>query len=271
MSDPALRVVIVDDEAPARRLLRRFLADYPDVVVVGEAADGASAVTLIRETNPDAVFLDIRLPEGDGFTVVDALGQGLPLIVFVTAYDRYAIRAFEANALDYILKPLDPRRLRLAVERLRARRDVGAPDLRAVAAAIVAMRSRPSYLQRIAVRVERDRILLVPTAAVDWLEADGKFVRLHVGRAVYRARDQIGRLEGLLDPERFARVSRAAIVQVDRIREVQPWFAGDYVLLLTTEARVETTRAYRAVVRALLGRDGSHSDGDNPIPDEEAR
>jgi two-component system LytT family response regulator len=133
------------------------------------------------------------------------------------------------------------------------------------------MRSRPAYLQRLAVRVERDRILLVPTAAIDWLEAEGKFVRLHVGRAVYRVRDQIGRLEGLLDPERFARVSRAAIVQVDRIREVQPWFAGDFVLLLTTEARVETTRAYRAVVRAILGREGSHDDGDSPIPDEQAR
>ena len=120
-------------------------------------------------------------------------------------------------------------------------------------------------------RVERDRILPVPTAAVDWLEVEGKFVRLHVGRAVYRVRDQIGRLEGLLDPERFARVSRAAIVQVDRIREVQPWFAGDYVLLLTTEARVPTTRAYRAVVRAILGRDGSLDDGDHSIADEEAR
>ena len=145
MSDPALRVAIVDDETPARRLLRRFLADYQDVAVVGEAADGASAVALIRETNPDAVFLDIRLPEGDGFTVVDALGRRLPLIVFVTAYDQNAIRAVEANALDHLLKPLDPRRLRLAVERLRERRDVGAPDPRAVAAAAVAMRSRPAY------------------------------------------------------------------------------------------------------------------------------
>ena len=252
-----LRAVIVDDEEPARRLLRRFLEREPDFEVVGEAEDGEGAVTVIRELAPHVVFLDIQMPAGDGFAVVAALDPDtLPEIVFVTAYDQYALRAFEAHALDYLLKPFDEDRFAATLARLR-RRQQPDPDAPArLHTLLQSLQRRPEYLERIAVPLEPGRLLLQPVEEIEWLEADRKLVHLHVGRTRRTIRESIGRLEAQLDPSRFMRVSRSAIVNVRAIREVQTWFAGDYLLVLASGAKVGTTRGYREKIRGMLGKAG---------------
>ena len=254
---PRLRAVIVDDEEPARRLLRRFLEREPDFEVVGEAGDGESAVEVIRAAAPHVVFLDIQMPAADGFDVVAALRPDeLPEIVFVTAYDQYALRAFEAHALDYLLKPFDEDRFAATLARLRRRQQPDPDAAERLRALLGALQRPPEYLERIAVPLEPGRMLLQPVDEIEWLEADRKLVHLHVGRTRRTIRESIGRMESLLDPARFMRVSRSAIVNVRAVREVQTWFAGDYLLVLASGAKVATTRGYRDRIRGMLGRAG---------------
>ena len=250
-----LRCVVVDDEPLARDLLRGMLEAYSDIEVVAECADGRTALRAIRKLDPDLVFLDVQMPKMDGFDLVQELDpETMPSIVFVTAYDRYALRAFEIHALDYLLKPFDEERLDRALTRARdhlGRADRG-EELSRVLALLEDLGARDRYPDRIAIR-RSDRTILQPVAEIDWLEADGKHVKFHVGDRTFAIREAMSRIERMLDPRTFLRVSRSAIVNVGRIREVQPWFHGDHVIVLQSGEQVTTTRTYRSSVNRLLG------------------
>lgn len=244
-----LRVLVVDDEPVARASLRLSMADMPGVEVVGEAANGDEAVDRIIALAPDAVFLDIQMPGGDGFSVIERVGSDrMPSVVFVTAYDEFAVRAFEVHALDYLLKPFEDERLAAAVHRLRRQRGRTLHgDLAARLQALLDARE-PGGAPRFAVRImtfQGDRIRFVPTADVDWLEAARNYVRLHVGPAQHLVRTPLAALLEQLDPRQFVRIHRSTVVNVDRIREVQPWFGGDYVAILRDGRQLKVSRTYR--------------------------
>jgi two-component system LytT family response regulator len=236
----ALRSLIVDDEPLARELLRRMLAQHGDVEVVGECGSGTQAVEAVREARPDLIFLDVQMPGLDGFGVLSELAPDIPEVVFVTAYDQYALRAFDVHALDYLLKPFDEERLARAVDRARAhlRRPDAEGDRRQILALLDELRATRAFLQ--------------PVADIDWLEADGKYVKVHAGQRTHTIRETMTQLAEMLDPRRFLRISRSAIVNVDRIREIQPWFRGEYVVIMQSGAEVTSTRGYRDTLKALL-------------------
>jgi two-component system, LytTR family, response regulator len=252
-----LSVLIVDDEPVARRRLRRLLRDLPDVEVAGESGDGRSAVAAIRALAPDVVLLDVQMPEIDGFEVLRALGGGpLPAVVFVTAFERYALRAFEVHALDYLLKPIDGERLAGAIARARRRLSerrgaVLDPEVTALLNDLAAGRR---FLTRLPVKAG-GRLLVIALADVDWIQAADNYVTLHAGTDRFLARETMGRLERELDPERFVRIHRSAIVQVDRIKEMLPDFHGDFTVVLRDGTRVTLSRTYRTKVEQVLGRD----------------
>jgi two-component system LytT family response regulator len=252
-----IRTLIVDDEPLARRRLRRLLRAERDIDIVGECADGATAVDTIRTAAPDLVLLDVQMPELDGFHVLQALGQArLPDVIFVTAHDRYAVRAFEVHALDYLLKPVDADRLGTALERARARlteRQRGPVDPRLLAL-LQDLAVERRYLTRIPVKSE-GRVLVVDLADVDWIGAADNYVTLHAGSREYLLRDTMGRLERELDPERFVRIHRSAIVQLNRIRELVSDFHGDFEVVLRDGTRLTLSRSYRAKVETALGRE----------------
>jgi two-component system LytT family response regulator len=263
-----LRVLIVDDEPLARTQLRALLADEADLEVIGECGNGTDAVTRIEEDEPDLVLLDIQMPEIDGFGVVRAVGADrMPAVIFVTASDAHAVRAFDVHAADYVLKPVDRDRLLEAIERAKHR--VGRTEeyeeertmrtrLAALVAEVTAAVTTASSAGRAGVArlaVKGDgRVLFVRTEDVDWIEAMDNYVRLHVGRQTHLMRETLSRLEQRLPAQSFLRIHRSTIVNVDRIREVQPWFAGDYVLILGDGTKLTTGRRYRGAVRELLDR-----------------
>jgi len=272
-----IRTVLVDDEPLAREGLRVRLGREEDVEIVGEADDGPSAVDAILRLRPDLVFLDVQIPGFDGFDVVSRTASSyLPTIVFVTAYDRYALRAFEVHALDYLLKPIAHRRFQEALRRARheltrRERELGpieengesdAESLTAVAdrlrrlldereAASSGSPSRPApapegprYAARFTVR-DGERYLLVRVAEVDWAEASANYVRLHVGQRTFQMRTTMSELERQLDPAQFTRIHRSAIVNLDRIREIRPEWHGEYEVALVTGATLRLSRGYR--------------------------
>ena len=239
-----LRTLVVDDEAPARRRIRRLLADEPDVTIVGECGDGASAVSAIASTRPDLVFLDVQMPERDGFDVVKAIpAKGLPAILFVTAYDQYALRAFDVHAVDYLLKPFTGERFRTALARARERIASRVPDP-ALAGLAADLRRRPAYVTRLPVRTA-GRTVFVDLVAVDWLEAADNYVRLHVQRREYLVRETLAALDAQLDPARFARIHRSVIVNIARVAEVRPVSHGDAEVLLRDGTRLAVSRTWR--------------------------
>jgi len=253
-----LRALIVDDEPVARRRIARLLLEREDVEVAGEAAGGNAAVEAVRDLRPDVVFLDIQMPDMDGFEVLRRLDEDeIPAVVFVTAYDRYALRAFEACAIDYLLKPYDPGRFHQAVDRAvrwaaGGGRDVQESRLRDLLREV--LRSErgaerapevSGTLERFVVK-HRGRTELVRAEDVDWIEAEGNYVRLHVGAADHLVRGTVAACAERLDPRRFVRVHRRYIVNLDRVKEVQPWFGGDSVILLKTGRKVRLSRTFRA-------------------------
>ena len=249
-----VRTLVVDDEAPARRRIRRLLAAEDGIVVVGECGDGTSAVAMIESARPDLVFLDVQMPERDGFEVVKAIPRTkLPAILFVTAYDQYALRAFDVHAVDYLLKPFTSARFRTALSRARDRISRSAPDA-GLATLAATLRSRPDYLTRLPVRTG-GRTVFVEMGAVDWLEAADNYVRLHVKQREYLARETLGSLEARLDPERFVRIHRSAIVQIDRIAETRPTSHGDAEVVLRDGNRLTVSRTWRDLLRVRLNID----------------
>ncbi len=254
--DP-IRALIVDDEPLARELLGSLVSATPGFQVVGECRNGREAVERLRSSPPDVVFLDVQMPELDGFGVVEAVGvERMPLTVFVTAYNEHALRAFEAQALDYLLKPFDDERLARALKRVegqvRLARGGGQVEPKLVAL-LESLHRRERYAARLVLR-EEGRASFLPVADIDWVEAAGKHVQVHARGTVHTVRESITALEEQLDPRRFVRVHRSAIVNLDRVREVQSWFHGDFVLLLEDGAQVTTGRGFRERLQELLGK-----------------
>jgi two-component system, LytTR family, response regulator len=249
-----LTVLIVDDEHLARQQLRRFLGQVSDIRVVGECESGEDAVQAISDLEPDVVFLDVQMPVLDGFGVIETVGaEQMPAIVFVTAHEEYALRAFRAHAIDYLLKPVDPEEVRAAVDRLRSRPRIGSPTADTRLDALLAERARAErYLKRFVVRDE-GRLYVVAADRVDWIEAADNDVLLHVAREVHRLRGTLAALASRLDPARFARIHRSSIVNIERVREVQPWFKGESVLLLVDGTRLTIGRTYREGFLQSLG------------------
>jgi two-component system LytT family response regulator len=250
-----LSALVVDDETLARRRLARLLRREPDVEIVGECRDGAEAVAVIEAEHPDLVFLDVQMPELDGFEVLDALDLARPpVVVFVTAYDQYALRAFDANALDYLLKPFEDERfqetLRRAREYLEGQRTRGdqATRLRAL---VEARRAERPFLTRIAVRAQ-GRVVFLPVGDIEWLEAADNYVRLHTGAGAFLIRETMAAVETRLDPGQFLRIHRSAIVNLNRITEVQPWFHGEHVVVLRHGTRLRSSRTYAPELKRML-------------------
>jgi two-component system, LytTR family, response regulator len=242
-----IRVLIVDDEPPARSKLRRFLAGEPEVEVVGEAESGADAVAAIEALRPDLVFLDVQMPGLDGFGVLAELaGEALPGVVFVTAFDEYALRAFEVNAVDYVLKPFDAERFRSALARAKERlRQAGAAELdRRLRAVLAQVRPPPEYLERLLVR-SGERAFFLELSEVSWIAAEQNYVRLHAAGTSHLVRGTLAALEERLDPRRFLRIHRSTIVNAAHVRELRPWSHGDYRVVLRDGTELTLSRRYR--------------------------
>jgi two-component system LytT family response regulator len=251
------RVVLADDEPLVRERLRALLAPHPEFALAAECGDGAAAVEAITALRPDLVFLDVQMPELDGFEVVEALPEArLPAIVFVTAFDEYAVRAFEVNAVDYLLKPLREERFETALVRVATRLARPADAAGATAdgelrALIADLRARQGFAERFVVR-QGPRLTFVRPEAIDWIDAAGNYVRLHAGGQTHLLRLTLKAVEARLDPDRFVRVHRSAIVNLERIAAVEPWFHGEYVLTLADGAKLTASRSHSARLRALL-------------------
>jgi DNA-binding LytR/AlgR family response regulator len=245
-----MRTLVVDDEGPARERLKRLLASLEDVEVVGEAGDGVQAVEMIEAQAPDLVLLDIQMPGLDGFGVVEAL-EDPPAIIFVTAYEQYAIRAFEVHALDYLLKPFSRERLARAIHRAQVALAEGQDLSAQLRPLLEGLAAEGQYLSRLAVR-DRECIRVLDADDVDWIGIEDEQVLVHVGDQAYPIRRTLTELEGRLDPNRFFRAHRSAIVNLDRVQEVIPWFKGSHILRLTTGAEVDLSRAQARALRKIL-------------------
>ncbi|HVH68271.1 MAG TPA: LytTR family DNA-binding domain-containing protein [Gemmatimonadales bacterium] len=260
-----IRTLIVDDEPTARAGIRQLLSGDPEIVVMGECADGRQASAAIRESAPDLVFLDVQMPELDGFGVLREVGvDSPPAFVFVTAYDQYALRAFEVHAIDYLLKPFTDERFRESLQR--AKQQVRQGQLVGLSRKLAALLdgvdggaraldrpSRPEYLERLVVK-SGGKVTLVRVADIEWIDAEGDYVRIHVGKAWHLLRETMKNLEGQLDPERFVRIHRSTIVNLERVKELQPFFRGEYVVVLQSGITLKLSRGYRDHLEARLGR-----------------
>jgi len=253
-----IRALIVDDEPPARELIATLLREEGDVEVVGECANGRSAVAAIERLSPDLVFLDVQMPGLDGFGMLARLpAERWPLIVFVTAYDQHAVGAFEVHALDYLLKPFEYDRLRQSVQRARAQLgqcDGGAQQARLLAL-LEDLQRRAQTWDRVAVREDR-RVTFVKPDDIDWIEAEGNYLRLHVGKKSYLLRETMNAAETRLVPKKFLRVSRSVLVNLERVKEWQPLFHGDSVVILGDGTRLTVSRVYRESLDRLVARPG---------------
>jgi two-component system, LytTR family, response regulator len=253
---PPIRTLVVDDEALGRERLRTLLAVLPDVEVVGECCGGAEAITGIRRLDPDLVFLDVQMPDVDGFQVLAEIGAaGAPAVVFATAYDEFALRAFEANAVDYLLKPISGARLAATLERVRERmaaRAGRAPAHPGLASLLESLGAHARYRDRIAVRVG-NRFRVVRTCEVTWFEAAGNYVRIHSGADKLLHRETMAGLERTLDPRRFLRVHRSVILNIDEVRAIESWGMGEHLFTLSDGTQVSSSRRYRDAVRDAFG------------------
>ncbi len=257
-----LRAVIADDEPAARRGVRLLLERDGEVAIAGEATHGPEAVALIRATKPDLVFLDVQMPGADGFEVLAQLPpEALPVVVFVTAYDEHALRAFEVNAVDYLLKPYDDARFAAALQRAKVqarRRQADHVGSR--------LTQLLDFLQRGGGRTEPapekpgERILLkssgeiffLKAEEIDWIEAEGDYMKFHVAGRAHLMRETMARLEARLDPKRFIRIHRSTIVNIDRLRKLSPSFAGEYVVVLHDGTKLKLSRGYHERIAAIL-------------------
>lgn len=251
-----IRTIVVDDEPLGRERIVSLLAGEPGVDVVDECGDGRSAIDAIRYEAPHLVFLDVQMPERDGFSVMEAVrGEGLPLIVFVTAHENYALRAFEVRALDYLLKPFDQERFRQTMHRVRdelAHQETDALAKRVLALANDYRPDGPVRGDRLVVK-GAGRVSFLKTREIDWIEAAGNYLKLHVGAESHLIRQTMAGMEGQLDPALFVRIHRSQIVNIDRIKEMHPLFNGEYEVVLRSGARLTLSRGYREKLQSRLG------------------
>jgi two-component system LytT family response regulator len=253
---PPVRALIADDEPLARQRLRLLLGEAPWLQVVGEARDGATAVAAIQKLRPDVVFLDVEMPNGSGFDVIRAIGvERMPFVVFVTAYDKYAIKAFDVHAVDYLLKPFDRDRFQQALTRARLHleRATGGELERRLLQLVQDLKPPAPRADRFVIR-SGGRVFFVPAADIDWIEAAGNYVKLHVGTDGHLLRETMNALETRLNPDVFYRIHRSHIVNIERVREMQPWFNGEYVVILKDGTRLTLSRGYREKLQDRLGR-----------------
>lgn len=251
-----IRALIVDDEPLARERLQMMLKPELDIEVVGEAINGDAAVAAIRKLEPDLVFLDIQMPVIDGFSVITEIGADrMPATIFVTAYDRYALRAFEVHALDYLLKPFDRERFQQALARARAQlqgKETAALNQR-LAALLEQLHGEKQPLERVVVK-ESGRIFFLKAEEIDWVEAAENYVNIHAGKASHLLRETMSRLETRLDPRRFVRIHRSAIINIERLQELQPLFHGDYTVILNDGTKLTLSRGYKEKFQERLGK-----------------
>jgi two-component system LytT family response regulator len=260
-----IRTLIVDDEPAGRAAIRVLLAEDAELELVGEAADGRSALKRIEQDPPDLLFLDVQMPGMDGFLLLQNLElPELMVVVFVTAYDEYALRAFDVAAVDYLLKPFDDERFRLALAR--AKREVRQRRLGVVSDRLLLLLetlsrrgSAPAgspgggYLRRLVIK-SGGRVSVLGVRDIDWIEAEGDYVRIHAGKVTHLLRETMKRLEAQLDPARFVRIHRSTIVNVERIKELQPFFRGEYVVLLLDGTSLKLSRGYKEHLETAFGR-----------------
>ena len=254
---PEISVLIVDDEPAARKGIRRLLESDPDIEIVGEARDGKEAVDMIRDLEPDLVFLDIQMPEMTGFDVIETVGaRAVRAIVFVTAYDQWALRAFEVQALDYILKPFEDDRFRAVLDRAKEHLRQSRGDLLTERneALLASRRAEPgSHLTRILVR-EGGTVTFVPVDTLDWIEAADYYTRLHSGKQTQLVRYTLNDLEKQLDPQRFLRIHRSAIVNVSRVKEIRLDYQNHHVVVLIDGTRIPLSRSRKETLEEVLSR-----------------
>lgn len=250
-----IRVLIVDDEPLARRGIRQLLESETDFLVAGEASNGREAISSMEKLSPDLVFLDVQMPLLDGFSFIEKIGaESLPEIVFVTAYDEHAIRAFEAGAIDYVLKPINEERFRKTLERARRRVLSGENKLLENKLAHFLSNLKPGgedYLERIAVK-ENERIRFLDVKRIDWISSQGNYIEIHVEGEKFLLRETMDRIERKLNPHHFLRIRRSKIVRIEKIKELYPLFGGEFEIVLQTGVKLVSSRRYRRNLDALL-------------------
>lgn len=257
MSINKIRALIVDDEPLARERVKRFLRSESDIEVVGECADGPETIKAVGELKPDLVFLDIEIPELNGFEVLEEISvkQQLPAIIFITAFDRYALQAFDVHAVDYLLKPYNRERFRKALERARAQllnKETAAVDER-ILSLLEHLKTEPKCLERLVIR-SSGRVFFLRTNEIDWIEAEGNYLRLHVGKETHLIRETMSRLESKLDPDKFLRIHRSTLVNIERIKELHPLFSGDYTVILRDNTQLALSRTYHNRLQELFAK-----------------
>ena len=253
---PPIRVLLVDDEPLAREMLREMLQDEPDAIIVGESVNGLEAIEAIRQHQPDLLFLDVQMPELGGFEMLESLTkERIPYVIFVTAYDQYAVRAFEVHALDYLLKPFDRDRFEVSWQRAKAQimRDRNGGADRQILALLEELKAGPQYLERLVIKAA-GRIYFLETSEIDWIGAEGNYVSVHSGKKSHLLRETISSLESQLDPKKFVRIHRSSIVRIDRIQELQPWFHGEFRVILQDGTQLTLSRNYRDKLQEALGK-----------------
>jgi two-component system LytT family response regulator len=249
-----IRTVVVEDEPVARRRIKRLLAKDTDVEIVAECASGRQAVIKLLEEKPDLVFLDVQMPEMDGFEVLKAISAAqMPEIIFTTAYDNYAIKAFNAHALDYLLKPFESERFERALQRaknqIRQKQNGGLNNQ--INSLLNAIQPKTKYLERLFIK-SAEEILLVKVSEIDWIEPAGNYLKLFIGKDVHFLRETMSGIQAKLDPKTFLRVARSLIVNIERIKKLHPLFRGEYVIVLESGKQLTTSRSYHGRIQKLF-------------------
>jgi len=250
-----IRTLIVDDENLSRKKIRTLLERETDIEIVGECSNGPKAVSAIQKLSPDLIFLDIQMPGMDGFRVLETIGnERMPAVIFVTAYDQYALRAFDVHALDYLLKPFDRVRFQTALQRVRehSQRTRNNDLNQRLQDLIKDMKAERKYLDRLVIK-SGGRVFFLKVEEIDWIDAADNYVHLHVGHESHLLRETMNGLEARLDPEKFLRIHRSTIVNIERIKELRPSFHGEYTVILRNGTQLTLSRGHRDKLLELLG------------------
>ncbi len=251
-----VRAIIVDDEPPGRQKIREMLKNEPDVELVAECTNGPEAVDAIRAKSPNLVFLDIQMPGLDGFGMLEALGNNhVPVVIFVSTYDQYALQAFEVHALDYLLKPFDKQRFQHSLRQAKTQieKEKQGNFHQRLLSLLEGLGAARKHANRLVVR-SWGRVFFLKTDEIDWIEAAGNYVRLHVGTDTHLFRETMRAIQKKLDPNQFIRIHRSTFVNIEKIKELQPWFHGEYVVILRDGTQLTMSRSYRNNLPELLGK-----------------